>query len=71
MAKLRKVMDIGKSKIIKELDVIKMIKTIRTLKEFVKGIDGNGLKWKEVKQKVQYLEKYVISIDDPIDKINR
>ena len=62
-------MEIGKSKIIKELDVIKMIKTIRNLKEFVKSIDGIGHKWKEVKQKVHYLKKYVISIDDPIDQI--
>ena len=45
-----------------------MIKTIRNLKEFVKNIDGMGNKWKEVKQKVQYLSKYVIEIDDPIDK---
>ena len=45
-------MDIGTSKIIKELDVIKMIKTMRTLKEFVKSIDGMGHKWKEIKQKV-------------------
>ena len=40
MVKLRKILEIGKSKIIKELDVIKMIKTIRNLKEFVKSIDG-------------------------------
>ena len=43
---------------------------MRTLKEFVKSIDGMGHKWKEIKQKVQYMSKYVISIDDPIDQIN-
>ena len=39
---MRKLIDIGKSKIKKEMDVIKLIKTIRNLKEFVKNIDGMG-----------------------------
>ena len=55
MAKLRKVLDIGTSKITKELDVIKIIKTMRTLKEYVKSIDGLGHKWKEIKQKVDVI----------------
>ena len=39
---MRKLIEIGQSKIKKEMDAIKLIKTIRHLKEFIKNIDGMG-----------------------------
>ena len=68
---MRKVIAIGKSRIKKELDVIKLIKTIRNLKFFVKNTDEMGQKWKDTKQKVPYQNKYIISLDNPIDKIQK
>ena len=45
---LKKLKTIGSAKLEKELDIVKMLKTIRYLKEFAKQSD-NGEKWKETK----------------------
>ena len=41
-------MELGKEKYTKELDIIKIIKTLQNLKEYIKNLDA-GVKWKETK----------------------
>ena len=58
----------GKPEIEKELDIVRLLITIRNLKEFVKNSD-NGATWRSVKKQAKYLSKYTLNIDETSSKI--
>ena len=62
MSKISKIIEKGKEKYEKELDIIKLLTTIRHLKEYVKNVKS-GKDWSKIKAKTRYLSKYIIDID--------